>query len=99
TINAPVIGQAVVPRDQIVIGQLRTDLISRKFVGGGNALLSHEGISLNSNLAPRNKPHINFGGGMSYNGIDDRWRVSSSVRVYDVVVGYTDQLDGKHSAS
>lgn len=98
-ISAPVIGTSSLPSGDLIISRVNMTYVANKTFNQNNLTLTQESVGLESVSSPRS----NFGawsasGGVKYFPLKDKWSVSGNVRVYNFLLGYSDNLSGSQSA-
>lgn len=93
----PLIGTAILPQNEIVIGKVHADYISKKVLIQNDLSVNYNQVSLMTETSPALNNIWSLGTGVDYNPINGNIRLSGNFRVYDLVVGYANNLDGNQS--
>lgn len=95
--HLPLIGTAILPQNEIVIGKVHAGYISKKILIQNDLSVNYNQVSLMTETSPAKNNIWSLGTGVDYNPLNGNIRLSGNVRVYDLVVGYSNGLDGKQS--
>lgn len=93
-VSAPVIGNSMLPNGDLVISRVNMTYVGSDSFHQNNLSLTQDGVSLETVTSSKNASTWAASGGLKYYPLDNRWRVMSNVRVYNFLLGYTDNLSG-----
>lgn len=93
----PVIGKAIIPDSKIMIGKVEANYLSKRVLVANNVTVSSQEISFSNQTSPVANNFWSLGSGVRYNPLNGQMEVNGNVMVYDLMVGYTDHLNGKRS--
>lgn len=97
-ITAPVIGNSMLPNGDLVIGRVNMTYVGAKGFNQNNVAVTQETVGFESITSSRNANAWMASGGVKYFPMKDRWSVSGNVRVYNFLLGYSDNLSGERTA-
>lgn len=96
--SAPVVGNSMLPNGDLIISRVNMTYVGGNSFNQNNLSLTQDSVSFESVASSKNAKIWAASGGVKYYPLDNRWRVSSNVRVYDFLLGYSDNLSGDKEA-
>ena len=96
--TAPVIGNSMLPNGDLIISRLNMTYVGSNSFNQNNLSLTQDGIALESVASSKNPGAWSATGGLKFYPLDNRWRATSSVRVYNFLLGYSDNFAGDKEA-
>lgn len=95
---APVLGNAMLPNGDLIIGQVNVNYISPTTFNQNNLALTHDSVGLQSVAASSKTSSWSATGGVKYYPFNDRWRANTDIRVYNMLFTYADDFNGNKDA-
>lgn len=93
----PVIGTAVIPQNEIVIGKVQMSYLTKDVLVENGLSVNYNHVALTTETAPAKNNIWSLGSGVEYNPLNGNIKLSGNVRVFDLMVGYSNNLDGGQS--
>ncbi len=97
--DLPILGEVNIPRDKIVIGQVRMVYVTPSTFTQNTMTVDSQYMTFGTQTRPSNNNDWSAGGGVRFNPINQRVQVSGNVRVLNLSVAYNDNLAGSKSGS
>lgn len=96
--SGPIIGEAMIPTGDLIISQVNMNYVASNTFNQNNLSLTQDSVGLQSVATSRNTTAWAASGGVKYYPLNDRWRANTDIRVYNMLLTYTNDFKGNADA-
>jgi hypothetical protein len=98
-VYAPIVGKTMLPDGRLIIGQVQMAYVTPATLTNNQLSVDNDAVRFNTETKPSQHANWAVGGGMRYSPFAHSWQMDSHVRVENLIIGYSDQLNGQKDAN